>query len=193
MDRRTVLQVLGAAAVGAGAPDELAVLGREIHRGLRPAAGLGVLDSRQNATVVAIADLLIPATDTPGATAARVNEFIDLLLAEWYDASDRDRFLAGLADVDARARASFGKNFADGSPSEQAGLLTVLDHETARWHGSPEATRGPEPFYRRMKWLTLFGYYTSEIGAGQEQHYVMIPERYVPCAPVDSLAAPPPE
>jgi hypothetical protein len=92
--------------------------------------------------------------------------------------------------VDTRARAAFGKDFVDGTPAAQAGLLTALDDEAARWNASPSATRGPQPFYRRLKWLTLFGYYTSEIGAQQEQHFQIIPRHYVPCAPADSAAAP---
>jgi hypothetical protein len=190
MDRRSALGLLGATAAVAAAPGDLADFGRAMHRRLGASAGRLVLDPHQDATVVALTDVILPATDTPGARAARVNEFIDLLLAEWYDAEDRDRFLAGLAGVDARARAAFAKDFVAGTPQEQAALLTVLDAEAARWSARPEAARGAEPFYRRIRWLTLFGYYTSEIGAGREQHYAIIPGRYVPCAPVDTLTAP---
>jgi hypothetical protein len=188
MNRRDALRALGVAATLPATP-ELLRWGRDLHEQLAagPRPALRVLDPHQDATVTALADLILPATDTPGAKAARVNEFIDVLLADWYQPADRDRFLAGLADVDARATAAFGKTFVDGSPAEQAGLLVVLDDETARWRAASERTRGPEPFYRRMKWLTLFGYNTSEIGATQEQHFAIIPGRYVPCAPTDSL------
>jgi len=182
------VQALAAAAAAATLPDSLAALGRSLHRGLGKVQQLRTLDPHQNATVVAISDLILPATDTPGASAARINEFADLLLTEWVDPADRDSFLAGLADVDARAKAAFGKDFVSGTPAEQTALLTALDDETARWKDLPQPKRGPEPFYHRMKWLTLFGYYSSEVGAVQDQHFVMIPARYVPCAPADSLA-----
>lgn len=189
MDRRTALRLLSAgAAVTVGT--DLEAWGRGLHRGLGPGAPLRVLDPHQNATVVALCDAILPATDTPGAVAAQVNEFIDLLLADWYDAADRDRFLAGLAGLDGRARAAFGKDFVDGTAADRTNLLTALDDEAARWNASPESSRGPQPFYRQMKWLTLFGYYTSEIGAEQEQHYQIVPGRYVPCAPADTAITP---
>jgi Gluconate 2-dehydrogenase subunit 3 len=189
MDRRTALRLLSAgAAVTVGTDVE--AWGRALHRGLARGAPLRVLDPHQNATVVALCDTILPATDTPGAVAAQVNEFIDLLLAEWYDAPERDRFLTGLGGLDARARAAFGKDFVDGTAADRTNLLTALDDETARWNASPEATRGPQPFYRQMKWLTLFGYNTSEIGGEQEQHYQIVPGRYVPCAPADTTIAP---
>ena len=189
MDRRAVLGLLGATtAVVAGT--DLHALGRALHRHLGRGAPLRVLSPHQNATVVALSDVILPATDTPGAKAALVNEFIDLLLADWYAPEDRDRILAGLADLDTRARAAFGKDFVDGTAAEQAALLTALDDAAARWSATPQATRGPQPFYREIKWLTLFGYYTSEIGAEQEQHYAIVPGRYVPCAPADTASAP---
>jgi hypothetical protein len=36
-----------------------------------------------------------------------------------------------------------------------------------------------------MKWLTLTGYYTSEVGATTEQHFRVVPGRYEPCYPLD--------
>src|SRR5260370_13360541 len=67
-----------------------------------PASGytLRPLDPHQNDTVVAMIDQIIPATDTPGAKAARVNEFIDVILTEWAVEDERRNFLASLASVD---------------------------------------------------------------------------------------------
>jgi hypothetical protein len=190
MDRRVALRLLSASAAAAVIPDDLKGLGRALHARLASGATRRVLDPHQDASVVTLTDLILPATDTPGAKAARVNEFIDLLLAEWFDAADRERFAAGLAMVDQRARAAFGQDFLGGTPAQQASLLTALDDETARWNASPRASRGPEPFYRQIKWLTLFGYFTSQIGAEQEEHFQIIPGRFVPCAPVGNPTRP---
>jgi len=110
------------------------------------------------------------------------------VLTGWYADQDRAAFLSGLADVDARAHAAFGKDFVDGTPADQTALLRELDDETARWNASPRKTRGPEPFFHRMKWLTVYGYYSSEAGLVKDQRFVIIPGRYVPCAPADSAA-----
>jgi len=50
--------------------------------------------------VETMSELIIPATDTPGAKGARVSEFIDLILSDWSDDADKKIFLDGLADVD---------------------------------------------------------------------------------------------
>jgi len=187
MDRRAALRLLAASAAAGAMPGELTAFGRTLHADLR--GRLRVLDPHQNATIVAMTDLILPATDTPGAKDAKVNEFIDLLLAEWNEAEERERFLTGLAAVDTRAQATFGKTFVDGSPREQTELLTVLDHEAAQWNARRGPARGPEPFYRRLKWVTLFGYFTSQVGAEQEAHFAIIPGRFVPCAPADTAGS----
>src|SRR5258708_5466958 len=105
MNRREALLALGGAAVLA---DPLFAAGRSLHARLGSGAPLKVLDRQKNDTVVTIAERIIPATDTPGATAAKVNEFVDLALGEWFDESERKRFLDGLAEVDARSRKRFG-------------------------------------------------------------------------------------
>lgn len=185
MNRRALLRAaLGASAALPLVSNNVRAFGRAVHGEM--GRGLATLDPHQNATVTAMADLIIPVTETPGATAAKVNEFIDVVLTGWYDDADRQAFLTGLADVDARSHASFQKDFVDGTPAQQTGLLAVLDDETSRWHASPRDSRGAEPFFHRMKWLTVYGYYTSQIGAEQDQRFIMIPGRYVPCAPVDS-------
>jgi hypothetical protein len=56
-----------------------------VHQQLPEQPVLRTLNPHQNATVTAISEIIIPQTDTPGAKAARVNEFIDLILTEWYD------------------------------------------------------------------------------------------------------------
>lgn len=185
MNRRALLRAaLGASAGLPLVSKNVLAFGRAVHGEM--GHGLSTLDPHQNATVTAMADLIIPVTETPGATAAKVNEFIDVVLTGWYDDADRQAFLTGLVDVDARSQAGFQKDFVGGTPAQQTELLAVLDDETARWHASPRESRGHEPFFHQMKWLTVYGYYTSEIGAEQDQRFIMIPGRYVPCAPVDS-------
>src|SRR5439155_11659241 len=68
-------------------------------------------------------------TDTPGARAAGVHRFIDAMLAESFPPSERERFLAGLAEVDARAGRTSGHRFLQCAPADQRALLEVLDRE----------------------------------------------------------------
>jgi Gluconate 2-dehydrogenase subunit 3 len=133
--------------------------------------GLRTLNPHQNATVTLISELIIPQTDTPGAKAAKVNEFIDLLLTEWFDQADTARFLAGLAAIDAESRKSFGKALTDCSPSQQTQLMKQFDGEAMEFVQSQklaEKTHAPQQdvnFFYTLKKLTLVGYYTSQTGS----------------------------
>jgi len=183
MNRREALLALGGAAVLA---DPLFAAGRSLRARLGNGAGLKVLDPHQNDTVVTIAEMIIPATDTPGATAAKVNEFVDLALAEWFDEAERKGFLDGLAEVDARSRKRFSKDFTGCTPEQQAEMLQLLDAEVA---GNRDADkqgqhRNPTPsqrFFGNMKRVTLLGYFTSEVGQTEELHNPIIPGRYDGC------------
>ena len=129
------------------------------------------LTSGRDELVATIAELIIPETDTPGARAARVHEFIDQMLSTWYEDEERDHFLAELATVDQQAQDTYGKLFLELSEAEQTELLTALEDAGIAWTESLETGGGdPEkpPFFVAMKGLTLFGYYTSEVGATQE-------------------------
>ena len=185
MNRRDLLYLLGASvaipALSGLSPERLVAEGRRLHRrvGRR---GFDVLDPHQSETVATIADMIIPATDTPGARAARVHEFIDTLLADWSPDDERARFLAGLADVDARARAAFGADFLGATEAQRVTLLTQLDAEAQAARPAKPDSRQP-PFFQQMKFLTVFGYCTSEVGAKAELHYETIPGAYDGCRP----------
>ena len=140
-------------------------------------------------------DLIIPATETPGAKAARVNEFVDVILTDWATADERERFLAGLDDVDTQANAVFGKNFLDASVVQQTALLQALDDSVDWVRGLPTepAVSSGQPFnqlrgefFRSFKLMTIHGYYTSEIGQTQELKREIIPGAFHGCAPLAS-------
>ncbi|MFL5606145.1 MAG: gluconate 2-dehydrogenase subunit 3 family protein [Gemmatimonadaceae bacterium] len=100
------------------------------------------LTDTQGAQVATIAEHIIPTTDTPGARGAGVHRFIDTMLAEYYSPDERAAFLVGLADVDARARATKGKAFLELSAPEQRDVLALLDAEAYRRAAGP-ATNAP--------------------------------------------------
>ena len=144
------------------------------------------LTSRQLELVATIAEHILPETDTPGARAVGVHRFIDAMLAESSPVDERQRFLAGLADVDVRAQRSSGRAFLQCAIPEQRAVLDQLDREvfaTAAVAGERDAT----PFFRLMKELTLVGYYTSQIGATRELRHAPVPGRFEGCVPLDQI------
>lgn len=183
MQRREALRVLGCLtavpALSHLSLDRLYALGRETHNNLGEPPHLRILNPHQHETAAAVAELIIPETDTPGARAARVGEFIDLMVAEWFTGEQRTRFLDGLADFDRRSQALNGRVFLDAGVSDQVRALSELEAEWLAFRaagGKPE-----EHFFYQIKYLTVYGYYTSRVGVEQELHWTAIPGRYDPC------------
>ena len=143
------------------------------------------LSDHQNELVVTISEHIIPATDTGGAEAANVNRFIDSVLADGFLPDDRDRFLAGLDEVDAEAESQHGAPFLECSSDQQIELITAWDE--AAFGSDAEFDPESPPFFRTMKELTVYGYYTSEIGASQELRFDPVMGRYEPCIPFEEI------
>lgn len=194
MERREVLRLLGSAAALSALPLEAMAVIQQASAQVAQSTGLKTLNPHQNATISTIAELIIPATDTPGAKGAKVNEFIDLLLTEWFEPSETKEFLVRLADVDARSKKIFSAVFVDCTPAQQTDLLKQLDAAamefSARQKQTMQTPAAPPPmnFFYQMKKLTLAGYYTSEIGFSQELGKSIIPPSHAGCAPIQEVA-----
>jgi hypothetical protein len=183
MNRREAFRLMTAGALMPAFSPGLVTLLQQAQ----PAAGyaLRTLSPSQNETVVAMIDLIIPATTTPGAKEARVNEFMDVILTEWATPEERDHFLKGLNGVDPQCESLFAKKFTQASMAQQAALVRVLD-DSVDWrremtlHSSSVPARDRETqlqgeFFRVFKTMTVHGYYTSEIGFTKELQLEIIP------------------
>jgi len=119
----------------------------------------------ENKTIIEMSECIIPADDhSPGAKAAAVNEYIDLIVSESPEAT-KQTWREGLAAINKMSRDKFGKVFADASPDQRVQLLT----EISKNERSPQTIE--ERFFRTIKNATADGYYTSEIGIHKELHY----------------------
>jgi gluconate 2-dehydrogenase gamma chain len=212
MDRREVVRLLaGVVAVpvlSRYSAEELFALGERLNAKARRGPALGLFDPHQRATVAAMAERIIPETDTPGARAAAVHEFIELIVTEHYKDRERAGFIDGLTNVDARSRSRFGRDFVEVAPAQQDEILTALEDEAGpvpaqkrpemkpiepsqQPEGKPaekprearaeKPIEKPAPFWHQIKFLTVYGYYTSKIGVTRELRSVVIPGRYDPC------------
>ncbi len=192
MTRREMLQGVTALLGGVlSSSVAAAILGCGRDRAVRAPFVPRTLTAEQNELVATIAELIIPATDTPGARAAGVNEFVDLLLTDWLEDEERDRFLAGLASLDEDCVARVGRPFVDLGVEEQVAFLRPLDEEAAEIRRAAIAAGQPEiedpPFFVMMKEWTLVGYYTSEIGMTQELQHLRVAGRYAGCEPLSVI------
>ena len=172
LDRRQALRTLAFGSIGAVAAPAWAETLAEIARGHADHAHTAVaaaaeaapwapkvFDAHQNDTVVVLSELIIPQTDTPGAKAAKVNEFVDLVLDDASE-SDRKQFLKGLAWMDARSQELFGTDFVSAAPEQQTALLDLI---AWRKNQSPELNAGIQ-FFAFCRRMVADAYYTTPIG-----------------------------
>ena len=193
MHRREMLRLLSATAIGPVISPDL--FARHLRQA-QPTSNyrLQTLSVKENETVVAMMDLIIPATETPGAKGARENQFLDVILTSWATPAERERFLIGLNGVDPLSEKLFGKQFVDALVEQQTVLLRSLD-DAVDWAHRPAPSEDSDAsinydarlqgeFFRVFKRITIHGYYTSEIGFTQELKKEIIPEDQHGCVPV---------
>jgi Gluconate 2-dehydrogenase subunit 3 len=125
----------------------------------------------QEALIAEIAEMIIPTTDTPGAKAAGVPQFIQTMIADCTNAVDRELFLSQLAAFDAETKKSKGKDF------------IACDNATRTELLKEQEKLGSKSFFPKIKSLTVTGFFTSEIGATKVLRYEAVPGRYDGAAP----------
>lgn len=148
--------------------------------------------------ITRMSDVIIPRTDTPGAVDAGVPAFIVMMMQECYPEKDQKEFHDGLAAFDKWCEDQHGDPFLDLSAQKQKTAVSALDQKIL---GKPslEAATGeshrpglagrkdPEVnnmnFYRKLKELTLLGFFTSKPGATETLRYIQTPGRFESCMP----------
>ncbi|MBX2915933.1 MAG: gluconate 2-dehydrogenase subunit 3 family protein [Cyclobacteriaceae bacterium] len=129
-----------------------------------------------------LAQTIIPKTDTPGAKEAGVPGFIDQILKECYKKEDQDKFITGLTEFEAAAKAAHGDSFIYLDAEKQ--LAFVKAQNEAAVNAVKADPSQPRPFILSAKELTLLGFFTSEPGATQVLQYEAVPGSYKGCIPL---------
>ena len=164
--RREVLRAIGIAAIASHFPGFVrwAYAGAHDHPGNEPAPARSqaytpqFFSSGEYARLERLTELILPSDETPGAREAGVAEFVDFMVA--HDTEQQAPLRAGLAWLDEQSGRQFARPFLGASEAQQVSLLEPLAYK-ARYRAGEEA--GQE-FFRRVKELTLMGFYSSEIG-----------------------------
>jgi gluconate 2-dehydrogenase gamma chain len=182
-DRRSLLQsfalLLGASALPVEA---LAAVPR----------GKRFLTAATYKLLSAVAETIVPTTDTPGAIAAGVPAKLDYMLGHWASAMRKKELLGALAAIDTSAIAQLKKHFAKLNPAQRYAVLFAHDKAAlkpapksqqplsgiaAAFGGEPSVV---DPDYRKLKELIVALYYNSEIGATRELTYEHVPGGWTP-------------
>lgn len=137
----------------------------------------------QGALITEVAEIIIPATDTPGAKEVGVPGFIDKMLKDVYSKQEQENFLAAMKAFDDRAKEERGDSFIDLGPEDQVAFVNKVHEEAVNAHKTDPSQ--PRPFILMAKELTMLGFFTSEPGATQVLQYSPVPGAYKGCLPIE--------
>ena len=171
MDRREALKGI-AAMLGASL---LPPIRAAIANGMDPVnmTGATLFSDAMREDTAALADVIIPTTDTPGAAEAGVGDYIEFMLQHWYPEDDRERYIRGMNQLDAHVRSRHGEPFSSLTDEQKIAVVSALQAGQAE-----DIEDGGSALFQHAKQLTLTGYYSSEVGMTQERHYLPVPGRY---------------
>lgn len=134
-----------------------------------------------------MADTIIPDTDTPGAKKAGVGSFIVMMMNDCYPESAKKVVIEGVSGVEKRSKSDYKKPFISMSLEDRENLLKKMEEEVKGKNevSKAESKDATPQFFKLVRDLTLFGYFTSESGATQALNYVAIPGRYEECTTLE--------
>jgi gluconate 2-dehydrogenase gamma chain len=123
------------------------------------------LDEHQNETLIVLCELMIPATDTPGAKEALANRFIDLVLAAEKPETQR-AFVNSLSYIDGESMRRYKRAFRYLAREEQDDLLhsVAYPRSNSSWTGEGGGGDPGHGHFQLLKQRIVGAYYSSEIG-----------------------------
>jgi len=123
------------------------------------------LDEHQNETLIVLSELMIPATETPGAKEALVNRYIDLVLAAEKPEVQRT-FLNSLSFLDGESMRRYKTAFRYLKREDQDDLLHALAYARAGsgWTGETATADPGHTHFESLKQRIAGAYYSSQIG-----------------------------
>ena len=153
-----------------------------------------LFSAEQRRILAAMAEVTIPRTDTPGAIDAGVPHFIELMVRDWFNESERTIFMAGLSDMETTIPETHGSPFYALPAEKQLAIMEEMEAAAADspWfsHRSTQADYlSDAPFICHFKELTAWGFFTSEVGSTQVLRHNIMPMKFdgdTPRSPDDS-------
>lgn len=186
MNRRDALArvalLMGGAVIGAdyfltGCSPASSEKDKAQNKNAANAAPKDILNPEQTAYLNEVSDTILPATKTPGAKAANVGAFMNVMVRDCYTPADQEIFTKGLTELEAASQKMNGKGFLASTPAQRTALLTALDAEQKNY-AKTKTPEQPNHYFRMVKELTLLGFFTSEVGATQVLRYLPVPGKY---------------
>ncbi len=191
MDRRSVLKKTGL-FVGAtvAMPSMLSIL-QSCKNEPRLTWKPEFLSEIEAKTIGTLVDMILPRTDTPGALDVKVDVFIDKVIAKTYDDEGQENIRNEIASFNANCEENFGGIFIDLDESTRTEVLKIAEKTSGKFNpGVWGKTIGDQEeigFYRSMKSMAIWAYFTSEEIGENVLNYDPVPGEYKGCLPLSEV------
>ena len=191
MERRKALQRTGLLAGAAVIMPSLLSLFQSCKTESRLDWQPAFLKEEEVKTISALLDMILPRTETPGALDVKADMFIDKVFAETYDITGQKNIRAEIATFNADCKKNFGAIFTDLNEADRTKVLQEAETTSEKFNpgiwGVSLGEQKPIGFYRSMKSMAIWAYFTSEEMGKKVLSYDPIPGNYDPCKPLSGV------
>lgn len=124
-----------------------------------------------------IGETILPETSkSPGAKSAKIAEFMQKIVRDCYSSEEQEIFKTGLIKIEEKSDQDFGGSFAKLSAGQKMKVLEFFENESKESYEDTTLH-----FFTLTKQLTIWGYFTSEVGVTQALRYDPIPGKFEGC------------
>lgn len=142
-------------------------------------------------SISALIDTILPTTDTPGGLDVKADMFIDKVLAHTYHNEGQQNMRDAIAEFNAKSKESYGSIFPELSEADKTAMLQEEEANDPKFNpgiwGTTVGEQKPVGFYRSMKSMAIWAYFTSEEIGENVLSYDPIPGGYEACKPISEV------
>lgn len=125
--------------------------------------------------LAAVADTLIPKTDTPGAREMNAHLYALTMVDDCYEEGAQKDFMKGMGELKDLCQKRFNQSFVNCTVLQREEILNEIEQSQEK-----NALTG---FYKSMKSLTIDAYLTSQYVMTKLLPYELVPARWHGCVP----------
>lgn len=149
------------------------------------------LDNEQAQFMSSFVDAILPKTETPGALDVKVDLFLDKVFAKTYDAEAKQKLSSDISQFNEECKTKYGDTFANLNAADKVSMLEFAESQSAQFNrgvwGTAIGIQKPVGFYRSLKSMAIWAYFSSEEIGKQVLNYDPIPQEFVACKPVTEV------
>lgn len=147
-----------------------------------------VLSQNELEFIYSLSDTILPETNTPGALAVGAPEFIQLFVSKIYTPEQLSEFRDNIIQLDNSCKEKFNNTLANCTPVEKHEFVASLETgdltpPVSIW-GNPVSEGSPLPFYKQLKSMVLWAYFSSEKVGKEVLLYQQLAPDYKGCVDV---------